>query len=299
MTPPRGLFTGLTTLDLVQRVDRLPGTDGKVQAHSADLAAGGPAANAAVAFRALGGRSVLLSALGPGPIARLAADDLHRHGVDVVDTWQSGGGDLSISAITVLDGTGERSVVSRNAEGMAAAAPDTDALVASADVLLVDGHHPVLALAAARSAHRTGVPVVLDCGSERPVFAELAPLAATAVCSACFTVEGAAGFDAVATGLLRGGTGMVAMSDGAHPVRWRTRRAAGSVEVPRAAVRDTLGAGDVLHGALAFAWACGVHDPQRSLRFAVAVAAVRVEHAGPRAWTFDARLGRLVREELR
>lgn len=299
MSPVRGLFVGLTTLDLVQRVERAPGANDKVRASRADLASGGPAATAAVTFRGLGGRAVLVSALGPGPVARLAADDLRRHGVAVADCWPSGGSDLSISAATVLEGTGERSVVSRNAADVGATAPpDLDALVADADVVLIDGHHPELARAATRLAQQAGIAVVLDCGSEKAVFADLTPLAAAAVCSAEFTVAGAGGFDEVSAALLNAGTGLVAMTDGARPVRWRTRHTAGTVEVSRATARDTLGAGDVLHGAFARAWAAGVRDPQRSLRFATSVATVRVEHVGPRSWLTDHRLGQLVEDEL-
>ena len=249
MSPPRGLFVGLTTLDLVQRVERAPGANDKVRASRADLASGGPAANAAVTFSALGGRAVLLSVLGPGPIARLAADDLSRRGVSVADCWPSGGPDLSISAITVLEGTGERSAVSRNAADVGAVVPpDLDTLVADADIVLIDGHHPELALAAARLAQQAGIAVVLDCGSEKAVFADLTPLAAAAVCSAEFTVAGAGGFDEVSAALLDAGAGLVAMTGGARPVRWRTRHTAGTVGVSRTTARDTLGAGDVLHG---------------------------------------------------
>ncbi|MDQ3886764.1 MAG: PfkB family carbohydrate kinase, partial [Actinomycetota bacterium] len=88
-------------------------------------------------------------------------------------------------------------------------------------------------------------------------------------------------------------------TDGARPVRWRTWHANGTVEVPPTTARDTLGAGDVLHGAFARAWAVGVREPERSLRFATAVATVRVEHVGPRDWLTDRRLGRLVEDELR
>jgi sugar/nucleoside kinase (ribokinase family) len=55
----------------------------------------------------------------------------------------------------------------------------------------------------------------------------------------------------------------------------------------------------VLHGAFARAWATGVRDPERSLRFATAVATVRVQHVGPRSWVTDHRLARLVEDELR
>jgi sugar/nucleoside kinase (ribokinase family) len=301
--PPRGLFVGLATLDLVQRVARRPGVNEKVVAQRSDIAAGGPAAAAAVTFGALGGHSVLLSALGPGPVGQLAAGELDRAGVHIVDAWAAGA-DLSISAITVLEETGERSVVSRNAEDMMAVIPgDLPALTRDTDVVLLDGHHPGLAAAAAHAAQAAGVPVVLDCGSPKRVYAELAPLADVVVCSASFVAgpsdgfnQGfdAEGFDAVAAALLANGARLVAMTAGAEPVRWWTREAAGAVEVPPVTVRDTLGAGDVLHGAVAFARARGMTDPGRSLSFGVAVASLRVQHIGPRAWLNDQRLRALV-----
>ncbi|MGH3884912.1 MAG: carbohydrate kinase family protein, partial [Pseudonocardiaceae bacterium] len=249
---------------------------------------------AAVAFGALGGRSVLVSALGPGPVGRLAAGELDRAGVQIVDAWVAGA-DLSVSAITVLEGTGDRSVVSRNAEDMIGAVPaELLALARDAEVVLIDGHHADLAVAAARAARTTGVPVVLDCGSAKPVYAELASLADIAVCSAGFTTGGSDGFDAISAELLAYGVRLVAMTAGAAPVCWRTRQAAGAVEVPSVDVCDTVGAGDVLHGAVAFARARGVTDPQRCLAFGVAVASLRVQHVGPRSWLDDQRLPALL-----
>ncbi|MGH3823530.1 MAG: PfkB family carbohydrate kinase [Pseudonocardiaceae bacterium] len=288
--PPRGFFVGLATLDLVQRVTRRPGVNEKIVAQRSELSAGGPATVAAVTFSALGGRSVLLSALGPGPLGRLAAAELDRAGVRVVDAW-AGGMDLPISAITVLDGTGERSVVSRNAEDMIVTLPaELLSLAQDADVVLIDGHHPDLAVAAARAARVCGVPIVLDCGSAKPVYAELVPLADAAVCSAGFVTPGSGGFDRIAEALLADGARLVAMTSGAAPVCWRTREAAGAVEVPQVAVRDTSGAGDALHGAVAFVRAQGVTDPVRSLSFGVAVASLRVQHVGPRTWLGDQQL---------
>lgn len=291
----RGLFVGLATLDLVQRVGRRPGVNEKVVAQRSDMAAGGPAAVAAVTFGALGGRSVLLSALGPGPVARLAAAELNGAGVRIVDAWAAGT-DLCISAITVVDDTGQRSVVSRNAEDLTAAPPaDLPALVGDSDVVLIDGHHPELAVAAARAAQTLEIPVVLDCGSPKPVYTELVPLADAVVCSANFAADPGRS-DAAAAALLADGARLVAMTAGASPVRWWTRQDSGALVVPRVAVRDTVGAGDVLHGAVAFARARGVTDPERALSFGIAVASLRVQHVGPRAWLGDQRLRTLVAE---
>jgi sugar/nucleoside kinase (ribokinase family) len=289
----RGLFVGVATLDLVQRVRRRPGVDEKVVAQRSDLAAGGPAAAAAVTFSALGGHATLLSALGPGPIGQWVAADLHAAGVHTVDAW-AGGADLSISAITVLDGTGERSVVSRNPEEVLVAVPaDLPALTRDTNVVLLDGHYPALAVAAARAARAAEIPVVLDGGSTKPVYAELVPLADAMVCSSSFGGLPEA-FDAVAAEMLAAGARLVAMTAGGAPVRWRTRNATGAIDVPEVTVRDTLGAGDVLHGAFAFARALGVTDPERNLGFGVTVASLRVQHIGPRSWRGDQRLHGLV-----
>ena len=293
MVRVRGLFVGVATLDLVQRVGQRPGVDEKVVAQRSDLAAGGPATAAAVTFSALGGRATLLSALGPGLIGRWVTTDLHGAGVHTVDAW-AGGADLSISAITVLDGTGERSVVSRSPEEVLVAVPDDlPALIRDTNVVLLDGHYPALAVAAARAAQAAEIPVVLDGGSSKPVYDELVPLADAMVCSSSFGGLPER-FDTVAAELLAAGTRLVAMTAGGAPVRWRTRDDTGVVEVPPVTVCDTLGAGDVLHGAFAFARALGVTDPERSLAFGVAVASLRVQHAGPRSWRGDQRLHGLV-----
>lgn len=91
--PPRrmaGLFVGLATLDLVQRVDALPGPDDKATATWQELAAGGPALNAAVVFAALGGDATLVTRVGTGPLGRLVADDLRRQNVRLIDLADAG-----------------------------------------------------------------------------------------------------------------------------------------------------------------------------------------------------------------
>lgn len=294
MTAPRGLFVGLTTVDVVNRVARAPGPNEKVVATRADIAAGGPAAGAAVAFAGLGGDAVLLTAVGGGSLAALVRDDLERCRVRVEDAAPGCAGP-SLSAVTVVDSTGDRSVVSRNAEDVdAPAPPHLDELVAQADVVLVDGHHPALALAASRAARDGGVPVVLDGGSWKPVLAELLPLTTMAVCSSAFRLP-----DGSAAGarLLDDGPSLVAVTSGPEPVRWWTRAASGATSVPASTARDTLGAGDVFHGAYAYAVAAGA-APVESLDLAAAVAALRVRHVGPRSWLDDPALADLTRAPL-
>jgi len=288
----RILCAGLATVDLVYRVGRIPGVDEKAQATGFAVAAGGPAANAAVTAAALGASVTLVTAIGRHPLGALIRDDLTSFGIRIIDATPNSPEPPPVSAITVLDGTGERSVVSRNAEDVLVSVPaDLPALTRRTGVVLIDGHHPALAVAAARAAGTAGIPVVLDGGSAKPVYAELVPLADAMVCSA--SVDGLPeAFATVAEELLAAGVRVVAMTAGGAPVRWRTREATGAIEIPRVTVCDTLGAGDVLHGAFAFARAKGIVDPDRSLSFGVAVASLRVQHVGPRSWLTDPRLPR-------
>ena len=278
---PSALFVGLTTLDLVHTVDEALAPNQKVTAARQDLAGGGPAANAAVTFAALGGEAVLLTALGCHPLARVAAAELVSRGVAIIDATPSASDVPAVSLVRVVGRTGERSVSSVNAVGVDAPPPDDlHRLLARADVVLVDGHHPQLAYAAAVSARAAAVPVLLDGGSWKPGLERLLPVVDMAICSADFAAPG--GLSTVDS-LIACGVASVAVTHGRDPVVWAARGEVGTLAVPQVPARDTSGAGDAFHGAAAFGVAGGL-DWQSTLDFAARVAAVRVQYPGPREW---------------
>lgn len=297
------LCAGLATLDLVYQVDQLPGADEKTQATGMLMAAGGPAANAAVTVAALGEPVTLVTAIGRHPLGELVRADLQACGVRLIDATPSATAPPPVSAVTVLSSTGERTIVSRNAGD--AVVPLPPGGLPGADLTLVDGHHPLLAVAAARAARR----LLVDAGSWRPVFAEIFPLAEVVACSAAFrhpaarpvgsAPRAATTFSTASTGdgaidaatAAAVGAPQVIVTHGPEPVRWFRDGSAGEVDVPPVAAVDTAGAGDVFHGALAVALLH--HKPGTSpdksdlsaeIRFAVGVAGVRVAHRGPRDW---------------
>ena len=75
---------------------------------------------------------------------------------------------------------------------------------------------------------------------------------------------------------------VVVTTAGPDPVRWRGRNGSGEVAVPAVEARDTLGAGDVWHGA--FVSKVGTVGIEEAIEFANAVASERVRHVGPRSW---------------
>ena len=283
-------FIGLTTLDVVHRAEAPPSANEKITATRQDVAAGGPAANAAVVARALGIGAHLVSALRGSAVAGAARADLEMAGVQVVDVAPEH--QLAVSAILVDGRTGARAVTSPDAGGTDPSPPDFSALPDPA-VVLIDGHYPHLALAAARVARERGALVVLDAGRWRPVFAELIGLADLVAASADFTLpDGARGPGA----LVAAGAGAGVVTDGARPVRYVVGADEGQVAVPAVPVADTLGAGDAFHGGLVTRLARqrlrdgapgeplpvdALHD---ALQYAVGVASHRVQHVGPRSY---------------
>lgn len=303
MTQPVGIFVGLTVLDLVHHVTTLPGANEKITAKSQFLAAGGPAANAAVTFAALGGRATLVTALGTTQQAQIARADLEKHGVEIKDVGPPDF-ELSVSAVTVLAATGDRSVTSLDGGTTTVSAAGISDHLVPADVLLIDGHHPELARAAVEHYRGTSTEVIMDAGRWKPHYVDLLPHTDTIISSADFTVPDPLGSlprtldDDLAPTDLFAGT-RFARTGGEHPITWWQRNPdgttpAGQVVPPTVRAVDTLGAGDIFHGAYAFYSAHNFTGNDRVTAqkrdFAVLlgqaseVAAHRVQCLGPRQW---------------
>lgn len=258
------LCVGLTTLDVTQRVSDFPDPGQKIRSLGAVLSPGGPAANAARAVAALGGKSALLTALGADALGDFVRVSLEPVQVTAVR------GTTPVSMVVVRDADGERTVVSRNAS-VPVIAPDLTGLLAAADVVLLDGHHEGLALPVAQAAKALGLPVVLDAGSWKPVLDHLLPLVDVAAC--------AAGFERSEAEVHSCGVPLVIRTHGAKPVTWSRNGSSGELPVPAVEVVDTNGAGDVWHGAYVYALASGA-DPVDAIGFASEAAAVRVGAVG-------------------
>jgi sugar/nucleoside kinase (ribokinase family) len=280
-----GVFVGLATLDVIHRIAKAPAVNEKITSTAQFVAAGGPAANAAVTFAALGGDAILVTALGDDPVADLIRADLAAYGVTVVDASAGSSRAVPVSAVSVLESTGDRSVVSLDAVNSDAPAPQgLDDLVASADVVLVDGHHPLIARAAAASASGRRTTVVVDAGRWKPVMTDLVVHATDVVCSSDFRVPGTSDSESTAAALVGSGVRTVVTTHGGDPVQWWSEGESGSLPVEPVTVVDTLGAGDAFHGAYAyFSTRIDTNVVDRIDRSS-RVAALRCSVVGPRAW---------------
>ncbi len=282
-TLTHGIFVGMSTIDVVYTVDQFPAPNSKVSAQNQDVLIGGPATNAAITFNHLGGSSTLVTVLGHHPLTSLMREEFRQHEVTVLDLIPSFSAVPVISSISV-NPIGERNIVSANALGVSI--PEVtvdDTVLANASVLLVDGHYMPAAKSWATAAHDHRVPVVLDGGSWKNGIEELLKYVTTAICSADFSPPGCFTEDDVFNYLKSQKVRNITITRGAEPIRFASGDKAGFIVVPQIEMLDTMGAGDIFHGAFCYYSATGLSF-EDSLRQAAVVAAESCRYRGTREW---------------
>jgi sugar/nucleoside kinase (ribokinase family) len=268
----------------------MPGANEKITSLRQSISAGGPATNAAVTCAYLGRPTTLLTGVGKHSLAEGIRADLARFKVRLIDADEGRHEPPALSTILVTSASGDRAVVSPNAAGQPVSAPaNLDKLVAGSRILLVDGHHPGLALPALRAARLLGIPTVLDGGSWKPHTPDLLPYVDIAVCSANFHPPGAFDSQDTLAFLRSAGVTWTAVTQGADDIIWTGPVGGGAIAVPAIPrVVDTLGAGDIFHGALT----CRLAEQEdidhivftEALADAAAVAALACQSFGTRGW---------------
>lgn len=283
------LFAGLATLDIVQLVDAVPAPNQKVAAHDFTVCAGGPAANAAVAFARCGGAATLVTALPRHPLTGLIEADLDACGVSVLEAASYPGPPVTAS-IMVTRATGDRAVVSPSGVASGARLETTaHAPLDGVGAVQLDGYFPDIALPLAGRARAAGIPVLLDAGSHKPHTDAVVAACDIVIASEDFAPPGTDGApDRVFAYLAALGVTTAVISRGASSVLYRTPASSGEVPIPPVSpVVDTLGAGDFFHGALTWRVAALGRDDARlpeDIAFAASVAARSLGSFGTRAW---------------
>jgi sugar/nucleoside kinase (ribokinase family) len=277
------IFVGLSTIDIVYGVDEFPAANTKIEARSQEVFVGGPATNAAIAFAHLGGKATLVTAVGQNALAAVVREELDKHKVQLLDLNPEFEGIPVLSSVTV-DHRGNRNAVSANATRVTIPAARVDAsLCKEARAVLIDGHFMQACRAWASAAHSMGTPVVLDGGSWKEGMDELLKSVHTAICSADFLPPGCASRDEVIQFLKDRGVANIAITSGAEPVQFVSGQSSGTIGVPQVEVVDTMGAGDIFHGAYCF-FASSGRGFIESLAEATKVASESCRYAGTREW---------------
>lgn len=282
-----GLFIGLSTLDVIYLADRVPQGNEKRVALAQLISAGGPATNAAITFSHWGshwGQSVkLLASVGRHPLSQVIHQELADYGVELIDLNPDKLDSPSVSSIIVTQGTGERAVISLNAtQAQAELAAIPEDILAGVKIVLIDGHQMAVSIAIAQQAKSLGIPVVVDGGSWKTGFEAVLINSDYAIASANFLPPGCRNPHEVMAYLRSLAIPQFAISQGEKPILYEQQGTPGKIPLAAIQAIDTLGAGDVLHGA--FCQFILQRSFQEALAAAAAVASLSCQFLGARQW---------------
>ncbi len=255
-----GLFVGLITLDFIYLAEAPPVSNQKVVAKDYIVAAGGPATNASVTFSYLGNQSYLLGILGCHPITQLIRSDLEKYHIQIWDLDRDFSLSPPVSSIIVTQQTGvrgargDRAIISINAVKNQVNSEKVSDFISpetlqNIDIVMIDGHQMLVGCAIASMAKSLNIPVVIDGGSWKPGFEKILPFVDYAICSANFFPPHCQTEDEVFNYLSQFNIPHIAITHGQNPIVYKTVMETGLIEIPKIQAVDTLGAGDIFHGA--------------------------------------------------
>jgi len=278
-------------MDTIFRLETLPAGAGKfIPLEAVEVAEGMAAAQAATIAR-LGGEVSLWASAGDDAIGDRLIAQISGEGVDTSLMRRVAGGRSGFSSI-FMDVRGERMIVPKyDADLMAkpAAAPDLTGFAA----VMTDVRWPGAAELALIAAREAGIPGILDADVGPPeVIARLVELATHVVASegGAALVTGATNPQIAAERLSNSHPGFVCVTAGEKGCWWGEGGTLRHTPAPVIEAVDTLAAGDVFHGA--FAWAFVEGFPKdHVIAFASAAAAIKCTR-------FGGRLGAPTRDEV-
>jgi sulfofructose kinase len=280
----RILCLGMSAHDSIYQLPAIPATPTKVLATGFAECGGGMAANASVAVARLSGAASYWGRVGDDALGARICAELADEGVDVSRVRRVPHC-VSPSAAILVAADGERLVCAYNDPNL-----DRDASwlplaeVADFDAVLADVRWPEGATRVLEAARDAGTPAVLD-GDIGPaeVLRDLATRVTHAIFSEVGLAQATGEHDAVAGlhAMAAHTRAIVGVTLGAQGTQWIEHGQLHAAAAPQVQAVDTLGAGDVFHGAFTLALAEGA-TTAGAMHFANAAAAIKCARFGGR-----------------
>jgi sugar/nucleoside kinase (ribokinase family) len=282
--PPRILCIGMPVRDLTFRVQGLPARGSKENASHFDEICGGNALNGAIGITRLGGRASICGPMGDAreTTSRYIFEKMAHEGIDTKHLVHMPGLVTPISNI-MIDPSGERTIVTfRDPELWKVHLPAADTLLEDCDAILTESRCAAFCTDLCAEATRRGIPVIVDVDRAMSLREGLLSASSHLVFSSEPLQETA--------GVTDDGEALKKIAKLTPSFLAGTRGAQGTIwldehqnlqQTPAFPVHtvDTLGAGDVFHGAFALA-ITEKQDLRAALRFASAAAALKCTRFG-------------------
>ena len=289
---PVVVVLGSINMDVVVTASRLPAPGETIAGDELHVTPGGKGANQAVAASRLGAEVRMVGRVGTDAFGPMLLRGLQSYGVDVSRVASDPGCSSGAAAI-LLDANRENRIVAVYGANMRCdddQVRETESALVGADCLMLQLEVPLtVCLAAARTARRKGVPVILDPAPAAALPAEayalvdvLTPNQTEAAALVGHPVDDVDQGLAAARELARRGLGTAIVKLGDRGAVYVSGDSAGHAPPFDVEAEDTVAAGDAFGGALAVALAEGM-DLATAVRFASAAGAVAVTRPGAQA----------------
>ena len=281
---PRILCIGMPVRDLTFRVPGLPARGSKEHATHFEEICGGNALNAAIGIVRLGGRASICGPMGDAreTSSRYIFEKMAEEGIETRHIVHMPGLVTPISNI-MIDPSGERTIVTfRDPELWKVHLPDASTLLEDCDAILTESRCAAFCTDLCAEATRRGIPVIVDVDRAMSLREGLLTASSHLVFSSEPLQETA--------GIADDGEALKKIAKLTPSFLAGTRGAQGTIwldehgtlqQTPAFPVHtvDTLGAGDVFHGAFALAITEN-QDLRTALKFASAAAALKCTRFG-------------------
>lgn len=271
------LVCGLLAADVVFNVSAIPTSAIKYRAEKVALHCGGGGCYAAIAISRLGGQASMFARLGNDDFGQFIISTLNANNIDCSHVSVQSDIQSPLSSISI-DPQGERQIV--NYRNMSATAlPKKLDFKPSPQAVLVDTRWLGGSIYALEYAKANGIPGVVD--AEAPVSIEAMNLAS----HIAFSRQGLSDYastDSIVNGLRKAAdqfSAWICVTDGEHGVHMLRNSQLDTIAAPQVNAVDTLGAGDVWHGAFCLQLAQAA-DEYSAVRFANVAAALKCTRAG-------------------
>lgn len=283
------VVVGSSNTDMIIRVTHIPRPGETILGGEFSMAPGGKGANQAVAAVRAGGRVTFVARVGDDVFGARALKDFEADGIDVRFVVKDGQSPSGVALINVAD-DGENAIsVASGANGRLSAddVRKAEAAFNGADLVLIQLETPIKTVrAAAETAKRRGIPVILNPAPARPLDDDLlrtvsilTPNESEAEILTGIKVGTETDAKRAAAALRARGPRLIVITLGEKGGYAAGDEFEGMVPAFKVTPVDTTGAGDVFNGALAVALA-EKRPLAEALRFASAAAALSVTKLG-------------------
>jgi sugar/nucleoside kinase (ribokinase family) len=283
-SPSRILCIGMPVRDLTFRVQGLPARGSKENASHFEEICGGNALNGAIGIARLGGRASICGPMGDAreTTSRYIFEKMAEEGIETRHLVHMPGIVTPISNI-MIDPSGERTIVTfRDPELWKVRLPDADTLLEDCAAILTENRCAEFCTDLCAEARRRGIPVIVDVDRAMSLREGLLTASSHLVFSSEPLQETASVADdgEALKKIAKLTPSFLAGTRGAQGTIWLDERQQ-LQQTPAFPVHtvDTLGAGDVFHGAFTLA-ITEKQDVRSALTFASAAAALKCTRFG-------------------